>query len=264
VASGEDRGGVCGGDYYGGGVGAGDLANRPSLGFTADQNKELTNAKTLDALHKKVEAERTGFAQRHAENLQTLAKKHLLWRRDTVLELQKFQESTPELERAAREAQVTLAGRALKKAEVPWCVTGQMVVDYLLKDAVTADIGVVLAVERPEDAATALKGAGFKLTKEEGGMRVSGLYGLDMRVATDAASRELPKRASKGTVPGTSLQGLQMAKDEDVFDWKVACWRDATRGESVRRKDLSDLKRLIQRDNSMRKRLPEELRKELK
>jgi hypothetical protein len=240
------------------------LANRPNLGYVPDQNNDLTNAKTLEALRKKVEGERAGFSARHAENLKTLSKKHLFYRHDTVLEARHYAEAAVELERAAREAQVTLAGRVLKKAEVQWCLSGQMAVDYYLKDPVTAEGGVVLAVDKVEEAVKALEGAGFKVEKGEPLLKVTGHNGLGMWLATDGTSRRLPAGARKGNVPGTSLKGMQMAADNEVFAWKVMLWRDAGRGEAERRKDWSDIRRLIKAKPSLRKHLPMELRKEFR
>ncbi|MCL2648594.1 MAG: hypothetical protein FWD61_16585 [Phycisphaerales bacterium] len=76
------------------------LVQRPNVFFEINKDHHLMHAKSLEHLEELVAKERQDIEARHADNLRTLAKKHLFWQHDAAVELANYQSSFQTLEAA--------------------------------------------------------------------------------------------------------------------------------------------------------------------
>jgi hypothetical protein len=117
----------------------------------------------------------------------------------------------------------------------------------------TADVDLVVARERIEDATEALEAAGFKAERFEGSINLRGRSELSVQISTEDFCQDFAARAVPADVHGILMR---VASLEDTLRGKVKAWRDAQRRASRRQKDLADILRLLETHPRLRKTLP--------
>jgi hypothetical protein len=120
----------------------------------------------------------------------------------------------------------------------------------------TADVDVVLAAERVDEAVEALIGAGFQAKRFEWSVNIKGTSKLSMQISTDEMYRDFPSRGVAADVHGILMR---VASLKDTLTGKIAAWQDQTRRPSKRQKDLLDIMRLIESHPELKGDLPAEL-----
>ncbi|MEX0777818.1 MAG: nucleotidyl transferase AbiEii/AbiGii toxin family protein [Phycisphaeraceae bacterium] len=152
---------------------------------------------------------------------------------------------------------VLLLVQALEQAEIPWCMIGGLAVNHWAKEPMaTADVDVVIATDRVEQAVRVLEEAGFRAQRFEWSINLKGRSDVSVQISTEAAYHEFPQRATAADVHGILMR---VASLEDTLQGKIMACRDAGRRASKRVKDLADIVRLIEAHPQLREQLPSDV-----
>ncbi|MEX0613733.1 MAG: nucleotidyl transferase AbiEii/AbiGii toxin family protein [Pirellulales bacterium] len=142
----------------------------------------------------------------------------------------------------------------LERLEVPWCMIGGLAVNYWAEEPMaTADVDVIIAAERVEEAVAALVEAGFKAKRFEWSVNLKGSSKVSVQISTDEIYREFPARSVAADVHGILMR---VALLNDTLAGKIVAWRDHARRPSKRQKDLLDIMRLVESHPELRDDLP--------
>lgn len=118
----------------------------------------------------------------------------------------------------------------------------------------TADVDLVIASERVDEAIEAFKAAGFTESRFEWSVNLKGQSKVSIQISTEALYKEFPSRSVAADVHGILMR---VASLEDTLRGKLAVYADAGRRPSKRQKDLADISRLIEAHPSLQPLLPQ-------
>lgn len=145
----------------------------------------------------------------------------------------------------------------LERLEVPWCMIGGLAVNYWAEEPMaTADVDVIIAAERVEEAVEALVKTGFQAQRFEWSINLKGSSKISVQISTDEFYREYPSRSVVADVHGILMR---VASLQDTLAGKVIAWRDSARRPSKRQKDLLDIMRLAESHPELKQDLPPDL-----
>jgi Nucleotidyl transferase AbiEii toxin, Type IV TA system len=145
----------------------------------------------------------------------------------------------------------------LERLEIPWCMIGGLAVNYWAEEPLaTADVDVVIAAERVDEAVEALIAAGFKAKRFEWSVNLKASSKLSIQISTDEMYREFPSHSLAADVHGILMR---VASLSDTLAGKIVAWRDQRRRPSKRQKDLLDIIRLVESHPELNDKLPPEL-----
>ncbi len=145
----------------------------------------------------------------------------------------------------------------LERLEIPWCMIGGLAVNHWSEEPLaTADVDVVIAHERVEEAVEALVENGFTANRFEWSINLTGSSKVSMQISTDEMYREFPSRSAAADVHGILMR---VASLHDTLAGKIVAWRDHRRRPSKRQKDLLDIMRLVESHPELKFDLPTEL-----
>jgi hypothetical protein len=172
---------------------------------------------------------------------------------------------------------VSLLVAALEQREIPWCMIGGLAVNHWAKEPMaTADVDVVIAAGRVEEAVKALQAAGFasKSRSSRGNEAHSsrksepthvgcykGRSEVLVQISTEEVYREFPGRAVPADIHGMLMR---VACLKDTLRGKILAWQDPERRASKRQKDLLDVMRLVEAHPRLQKSLPADLAAKIK
>ena len=157
---------------------------------------------------------------------------------------------------------VSLLVATLEAREIPWCMIGGLAVNHWAREPMTtADVDVVIAAERIEEAVKALRGAGFIAKKFKWSVNLKGRSKVSVQISTEEAYREFPERSVPADIHGILMR---VASLPDTLRGKLLAWRDPERRASKRQKDLLDIMRLVEAHPKLRKLLPADLARKIK
>jgi hypothetical protein len=144
--------------------------------------------------------------------------------------------------------------QALEAREIPWCMVGGLAVNQWAQEPMaTADVELIIAAERVEEAVAALQECGFAAQRSEWSINLKGHSRVSVQISTEDFYREFPARAVKADVHGILMR---VASLEDSLAGKLQAFRGAQRRPSKRQKDLTDIARLIEAHPALRARVP--------
>ncbi len=147
--------------------------------------------------------------------------------------------------------------QSLDKLEILWCMIGDLAVNHWsLEPMATADVDLVIAAERIDDAVSALTGAGFSEQRFDWSINFKGQSKVLIQVSTEAFYQKFPVRAVAADVHGILMR---VACLEDTLAGKIAAFSDSNRRPSKRQKDLADIARLIEAHPALKATLPESI-----
>ena len=150
----------------------------------------------------------------------------------------------------------------LERLDVPWCVIGGVAVNHWADEPiVTADVDLVIALERVEEAVSALEAEGFKAERFPWSVNLKGSSKVSVQISTEERYRAFPARAVAADVWGMLMR---VASLEDTFQGKLAAYSDVRRRPSKRQKDWLDILRMVESRPALADTLPEEIRLKLK
>ena len=156
---------------------------------------------------------------------------------------------------------VQLMVEALERAEIPWCMIGGLAVNHWAAEPMaTADVDLVVATERIEEAVRLLEEAGFRAKRFEWSINLQGRSKVSVQISTEAVYRSFPERAVPADVHGILMR---VASLEDTLQGKLLDWRDAQRRPSKRQKDLADIARLAEAHPEITHLIPPEVSERL-
>jgi len=152
---------------------------------------------------------------------------------------------------------VSLLVATLERREIPWCMIGGLAVNYWAKEPMaTADVDVVIALERVDEAVKALRAAGFTAKKFKWSVNLKGRSKVSVQISTEEVYREFPARSTPADIHGILMR---VASLQDTLRGKILAWQDTERRASKRQKDLLDMMRLVEAHPKLRKQLPPDL-----
>lgn len=142
----------------------------------------------------------------------------------------------------------------LERLEVPWCMIGGLAVNHWAAEPLaTADVDVVIAHERVEQAVEALEAAGFHAKRFEWSINLKGASKVSVQISTESFYQEFPARGVSADIHGILMR---VASLRDTLAGKVVAWGDQDRRASKRQKDLLDIMRLIESHPELKEVLP--------
>jgi hypothetical protein len=152
---------------------------------------------------------------------------------------------------------LSLLIQALEKLEIPWCMIGGLAVNHWAREPMaTANVDLVIAAERVEDAVTALVDAGFKENRFDWSVNLTGKSNVSIQISTEKFYQDFLSRSIPADVHGILMR---VASLEDTLKGKIAAYSDSTRRPSKRQKDLTDIARLIEAYPDLKPQLPADI-----
>jgi hypothetical protein len=140
-------------------------------------------------------------------------------------------------------------------------VATQLAVNHWANEPmVTADVDVVIAAERVEEAVKVLRAAGFSARKFKWSVNLKGRSRVSVQISTGEDYRDFPARSVPADIHGILMR---VASLPDTLRGKVLAWQDTERRASKRQKDLLDILRLVEAHPKLLKSLPADLAKKI-
>jgi hypothetical protein len=157
---------------------------------------------------------------------------------------------------------VSLLVATLERLEIPWCMIGGLAVNHWAHEPMaTADVDVVIAAGRVQEAVNALREAGFTEKKFKWSVNLKGHSKILVQISTEDFYRDFPARSKPADIHGILMR---VASREDTLRGKILAYQDSERRASKRQKDLLDIMRLVEAHPKLRKLLPPQLAKKIK
>ncbi len=156
---------------------------------------------------------------------------------------------------------VSLLADMLEQRGIPWCMIGGLAVNHWAEEPMaTADVDLVIATDRVEEAVAALVKAGFKARRFEWSVNLKGHSKVSVQISTAPFYQPFPARAVLAKVHGIRMR---VASLKDTLSGKIEAWRDRARRPSKRQKDLTDILRMVEAHKELRRLLPADVRARL-
>jgi hypothetical protein len=157
---------------------------------------------------------------------------------------------------------VSLLVATLERLEIAWCMIGGLAVNHwAIEPMATADVDIVIASERVEEAVKALQAAGFKAKKFKWSVNLQGRSKVSVQISTEKVYQEFPGRSVPADIHGILMR---VASLPDTLAGKLLAYRDKERRASKRQKDLTDILRLVEAHPKLKKLLPADVAKKIK
>ena len=157
---------------------------------------------------------------------------------------------------------VSLLVATLERLEIAWCMIGGLAVNHWATEPMaTADVDVVIAAERIDEAVKALSAAGFKAKRFKWSVNLTGRSKVSVQISTEKVYQEFPGRSVPADIHGILMR---VANLRDTLAGKLLAYRDKERRASKRQKDLTDILRLVEAHPKLKKLLPADVAKKLK
>lgn len=149
----------------------------------------------------------------------------------------------------------------LERLDVPWCVIGGLAVNHWAAEpVVTADVALVIALERVDAVVAALEQEGFRAERHSWSVNLQGRSKVSIQISTEERYRAFPDRAVAADVWGILMR---VASKEDTLRGKLAAYGDPARRPSKRQKDFLDLVRLIEAHPDLEALVPADIRQKI-
>jgi hypothetical protein len=157
---------------------------------------------------------------------------------------------------------VSLLVETLERREIPWCMIGGLAVNHWAEEPMaTADVDVVIALERVDEAVSALSEAGFKAKRFDWSVNLKGRSQVSVQISTEDFYRDFPARSVAADIHGILMR---VASREDTLRGKLKAYADMQRRSSKRQKDLLDIARMVEAQASLRAQVPADVLEKLK
>ena len=138
----------------------------------------------------------------------------------------------------------------------------QVVVPFRYEEpVVTADVDLVIALERVEEAVAALVAEGFAVERFPWAVNLRGASRVSVQISTEERYHDYPSRAVPADVWGMLMR---VAALEDTLQGKLAAYADPRRRPSKRQKDFLDILRLVEAHPELEQSLPADVRDKLR
>lgn len=146
---------------------------------------------------------------------------------------------------------------ALEEREISWCMIGGLAVNHwAIEPMATADVDLVIASEKIEEAAIALKELGFSENRFDWSINFKGESKVSIQISTEEMYLNFPSRSVPANVHGILMH---VASLEDTLAGKLAAYLEPQRRRTKKLKDILDIGRLIDAHPQLTALLPEEV-----
>jgi hypothetical protein len=146
----------------------------------------------------------------------------------------------------------------LERADIEWCAIGGIAVNHWAEEPmVTQDVDLVVASDSIEETVKKLEEVGFKSERFTWSINFRGQSKVSIQLSTEDFYQEFPSRSVPADVHGILMR---VASLEDTLKGKILAWKDTSRRQSKKLKDLGDIARLIETHTHLWNLLPEELK----
>ena len=157
---------------------------------------------------------------------------------------------------------VSLLVETLERREIPWCMIGGLAVNHWAAEPMaTADVDVVIALGRVEEAVKALADAGFVAKRFDWSVNLKGHSKVSVQISTEDFYKDFPARAVAADIHGILMR---VASREDTLRGKLKAYADTQRRPSKRQKDLLDIARMVENHADLRVQVPADVLEKLK
>jgi hypothetical protein len=157
---------------------------------------------------------------------------------------------------------VSLLVATLERLEIAWCMIGGLAVNHWATEPMaTADVDIVIASERIDEAVKALQAVGFKAKKFKWSVNLQGRSKVSVQISTEKVYQEFPGRSVPADIHGILMR---VAGLRDTLAGKLLAYRDKECRASKRQKDLTDILRLVEAHPKLKKFLPADVAKKIK
>jgi hypothetical protein len=120
----------------------------------------------------------------------------------------------------------------------------------------TADVDIVIALERVEEAVKALGDAGFVSECFPWSTNLKGHSKVSVQISTEDFYRDFPARSVPADIHGILMR---VASLDDTMRGKLKAYATTERRPSKRQKDLLDIARLIESHPKLRTKVPTDI-----
>ncbi len=150
---------------------------------------------------------------------------------------------------------------ALEEREISWCMIGGLAVNHWAAEPMaTADVDLVIAAEKVEEAVATLKSLGFEERRFDWSISFKGESKVSIQISTEAMYMDFPSRSLPTEVHGILMR---VASLEDTLKEKLAAFSAPDRRGSKRMKDLLDISRLLETHPELTEKIPSEILEKL-
>ena len=157
---------------------------------------------------------------------------------------------------------VSLLVETLERREIPWCMIGGLAVNHWAEEPMaTADVDLVIALERVDEAVKALTKVGFKAKRFDWSVNLKGRSKVSVQISTEDFYRDFPTHSVAADVHGILMR---VASLKDTLRGKLQAYADKQRRPSKRQKDLLDISRLVEAHPKLRATVPKDVLEKLK
>ncbi|MGI8967156.1 MAG: nucleotidyl transferase AbiEii/AbiGii toxin family protein [Limisphaerales bacterium] len=157
---------------------------------------------------------------------------------------------------------VLLLVETLERLEISWCMIGGLAVNHWAEEPMaTADVDVVIATERVEEAVKALSEIGFQAERFDWSINLKGKSKVTVQISTEDFYRDFPQRAVPADIHGILMR---VASLEDTLRGKLKALTNPQRRSTKQRKDLLDIMRLLESHPELSKLIPVEILEKIK
>ncbi len=146
---------------------------------------------------------------------------------------------------------------ALEEREISWCMIGGLAVNHWAEEPMaTADVDIVIAADRIEEAVETLKILGFSEKRFQWSINFKGESKVFIQISTEEMYLDFPKNAVPANVHGILMR---VASLEDTLAGKLAAYREPQRRPTKRLKDILDIGRLVEAHPALLAKLPSDI-----
>ena len=146
----------------------------------------------------------------------------------------------------------------LESSDIQWCAIGGIAVNHWAEEPmVTQDVDLVVATESIEKTVLILEDNGFTCERFSWSINFKGNSKVSIQLSTEETYQQFPSRSVPADVHGILMR---VAALEDTLDGKIRAWKDVSRRQSKKLKDLGDIARLVESHPYLWKILPDDLR----
>jgi catechol 2,3-dioxygenase-like lactoylglutathione lyase family enzyme len=135
-------------------------------------------------------------------------------------------------------------------------VLGLAVNHWAEEPMATADVDIVIASERIEEAREAFKNLGFFEKRFPWSINFKGESKVSIQISTQEMYLDFPERAIPANVHGILMR---VASLEDTLVGKLAAYREPQRRPTKRLKDILDIARLTEAHPELLEKLPSDI-----
>src|SRR5665213_3795625 len=109
---------------------------------------------------------------------------------------------------------VSLLVATLEGQKIPCCMIGGLAVNHWAREPMaTADVDVVIAAEKIDEAVKALRAAGFTAKKFKWSVNLKGRSKVSVQISTEDFYRDFPARSKPADIHGCLLYTSDAADD---------------------------------------------------